>query len=99
MIFNKLFETISCFNPLLMYTKPLKSGEGVEPEYFRRNFSNYFSIFITFSYETFEVVGEEGRTGGISRKFSQLSHFLSPSPAQETFEIEDRWEYDMQADF
>ncbi len=83
----------------VQYTKPLKSGEGVEPEYFEEIFRNYFSIFITFSYETFEVEGEEGRTGGVSRKFSKLSHFLSPSPAQETFEIEDRWEYDIQADF
>ncbi len=68
-------------------------GGGVEPEDFEEIFRNYLSFFITFSYETFEVEGE-GRTGGVSRKFSQLSNVLSPSPAQETFEVEDRWEYD-----
>src|SRR6266516_1673298 len=58
----------------VQYTKPLKSGEGVEPEYFEEIFRNYFSIFITFSCETFEVEGEEGRTGGVSRNFSKLLH-------------------------
>ena len=68
-------------------------GGGVEPEDFEEIFRKYLSIFITFSYKTFEVEGE-GRTGGVSRKFSKLSHFLSLYPAQESFEVEDRWEYD-----